>query len=1107
MQHSSDEDSPYSAQPSLHHTIAHDQASVLAIAIDEASSLLFTSGTQSECIYVWNLDTYRPITKLSGHTASILTLELAPERGWLFSASGDGTVRIWDTRTLSLLYIFQQPPTEEDEDTTMGDIFSLRWSKEMQTLYMGCQNTSIRWVRLSRLRSRGRCPFTESETTTASQEQDRYGKSDMDTEGSPSRGTTQDTDYTGFLPASAMPIAPRPHKFFDSGPSGPSHSSSSTTPLSRSFSRTQSAFGVAGNHKPSPSTPPPANDSPYSHSPGRRTPELRFLPTTESAGDDQGGRLSPTFDAALDRVLRLREQSQEGPTATGADPRMSEDQSTDVARYVQLSQSCKVPNAHYGYVYSLALISLGSLRPVVLASGSGDEDVKLWDCSSKRKGQVELIATLSGSEGAVLALASWPGTLFAGKQGGSIDVWDLETMTLIRTLEAHGDDVLSLCTSVNEDGSSCLISAGADGCVARFDGNFARRDLWAAHQDAIVLSCAIVNERPRRASTRIITGGSDQVIRFWDLAPLDRGEDSLPHDGSQFPRKIGFPLTSSSHIEDPNGHVDTKTITEMSFDPLLTELAKFVSYKSVSSEARREDCRQCAHYLKQTLSSLGAQESAIIPGAPGRNPLVLSIFRARSGSPDQPRAAPHRRVLFYGHYDVISARADKTSSGWSSDPFTLSGRDGYLYARGASDNKGPVLSVATAISRLWNSRRLDVDVVMLIEGEEESGSVGFKEALEREKERIGKIDVVLLSNSYWIDDVTPCLTMGMRGVIQATVTISAASIQAASSESSAATTARTSPSPHRRGEEKDVHSGVQGGAVREPMIDMLRLLSSLSDGERVFVPDFYDSVRPVTTEERASYEAIVELLSRQSRDRDSDLDFGNTQEGHAGCQPSGRSKNAAMATVESLMARWRFPSLSIHSISVSGSGNATVIPAVVTAKVSLRLVPDQDLEVIKSSLVSFLNEQFDRLAGARPDANRLQIDVHHVADWWLGSSTSPYTCALADSISQTWSSPCPGSTAAAGISSPSSSSSSVLPLQIREGGSIPTVALLEKALGAPAVHLPMGQSSDNAHLGDERISMQHLLRGREVVERWLGKLAHLPLDCDEVGHRRTVPAK
>ena len=174
-------------------------------------------------------------------------------------------------------------------------------------------------------------------------------------------------------------------------------------------------------------------------------------------------------------------------------------------------------------------------------------------------------------------------------------------------------------------------------------------------------------------------------------------------------------------------------------DTISYALSKFVSIPSVSSSpSNREDCRQAAIWLRKCLTQLGARSSLVrsalhkrafpnslstqLPTGEGVNPLVLGTFTGQ-GTQKRPR------LLFYGHYDVIPA----PSEGWTSDPFTLNGRNGYLYGRGATDNKGPIMAVAFAAGELLYRRALGVDVVFLIEGEEESGSAGFEDAVRKYK--------------------------------------------------------------------------------------------------------------------------------------------------------------------------------------------------------------------------------------------------------------------------------------------------------------------------------------------------------------------------------------
>ena len=209
--------------------------------------------------------------------------------------------------------------------------------------------------------------------------------------------------------------------------------------------------------------------------------------------------------------------------------------------------------------------------------------------------------------------------------------------------------------------------------------------------------------------------------------------------------------------------------------------------------------------------------------------------------------------MYYGHYDVVSATA---SERWDHDPWKMSGQNGWLYGRGVTDNKGPILAVAAAASGLRRRQELEVDLVMAIEGEEETGSAGFQEAIKRNRvsslsvgcqtslsvltvlhagnqDLIGDIDVILVSNSYWIGEDWPCLTFGLRGVIHATLKVQSS--------------------------RENLHSGIWGGATAEPLTDLVRILASLTapDGT-VQIPGFLSDVRKLTAAERKLYETIVQ---------------------------------------------------------------------------------------------------------------------------------------------------------------------------------------------------------------------------------------------------------
>lgn len=434
-----------------------------------------------------------------------------------------------------------------------------------------------------------------------------------------------------------------------------------------------------------------------------------------------------------------------------------------------------------------------------------------------------------------------------------------------------------------------------------------------------------------------------------------------------------------------------------------------------------------------------------------------------------------------------------------SEPFQMTGLDGHLYGRGVSDNKGPLMAAIYAIVDIISAQKLTLDVTFLIEGEEESGSRGFERAISRHRELIGNVDWILLANSYWLDDEIPCLTYGLRGVIHASAEVNS--------------------------DQPDLHSGVDGSRLLdEPLKDLVALLAKLSDSDGcVRLPGFYADIKPVGQRERIMYKDISEsLLARNPS-------LGNSK-----------------SLTESLMARWREPSLSVHGFGTSGSEKATIIPRCAQASFSLRLVPGQDSDKISSTLRSFLHQEFELFQSK----NKLTIKVNTRSEPWLGDPTNLIFRTLERAIIDVWSdscssgiktgrestssinlSPTPEQSCSDGLApSAQPATSSILastsalspvttsgtmhetggrstaeslpsqgplnldrsawkPLYIREGGSIPAIRFLEKEFEAPAAHLPCGQASDNAHLENERLRLLNLLNSREIFARVFTGLA------------------
>ena len=492
---------------------------------------------------------------------------------------------------------------------------------------------------------------------------------------------------------------------------------------------------------------------------------------------------------------------------------------------------------------------------------------------------------------------------------------------------------------------------------------------------------------------------------------------------------------------------------------MVESLNQFVSFRTVSSLPKyRADCRRGASFLRSVFQNFGAATEMINTKEP-YNPIVFAKFRGNPAT-----AASRKTILFYGHYDVIPAEDNQGK--WKHDPFTLTGEGGYLYGRGISDNKGPIMAAIYAAHELANEQSLGSDIIFLIEGEEESGSRGFAQAIQAKKKLIGDIDWILLANSYWLNDDVPCLTYGLRGVIHATVEI--------------------------QSKHPDLHSGVDGSALLdEPLKDLVMLLSKLTGSHgKVMVPGFYDPILPLADDEKQLYSEITETLLRGNPD------LGDPEE-----------------LAQSLMRRWREASLTIHRFQTSGPDNSTIIPRLAKASLSLRLVPNQESAEVSRIMTAFLHSEFAKL----DSKNTLKVTIDHQAEPWLGDYNNEIFQTLESAIMSVWGpahtrrrssihikptsdlaspltpsdarpSPTTSNTLANGSieadASPSSPETLVRkPLYIREGGSIPSIRFLEKEFGAPAAHLPCGQASDSAHLDNERLRLINLYNSKSIFKK------------------------
>jgi acetylornithine deacetylase/succinyl-diaminopimelate desuccinylase-like protein len=344
---------------------------------------------------------------------------------------------------------------------------------------------------------------------------------------------------------------------------------------------------------------------------------------------------------------------------------------------------------------------------------------------------------------------------------------------------------------------------------------------------------------------------------------------------------------------------------------------------------------------------------------------------------------------------------------WESPPFEATVRDGELYARGAADDKGQVFMHLKAIEAYFRKAgRLPVNIKMIIEGEEEVGSTNLEEFVRRNRDLL-KADVVLISDTSMFDRGVPSICYSLRGLVYLQIDV--------------------------RGTKGDLHSGQFGGAVANPAMVLSQILAQMKDrGGRVKIPGFYDDVRPLSDEERAAWKALPFNERRFKKDLAAPRLFGES----------------GYSTLERL---WGRPTFDVNGLlsGFTGEGAKTVIPATATAKVSMRLVPDQQPDRIAELFEAYLKK-------VAPKTVEVTLTRMHGGNPWITAYDNPYVQAASRAIEQGF-----GKT----------------PVFCREGGSIPVVFTFQEELKVPAILFGVGLPDENAHAPNERLDLGNFQNG------------------------------
>lgn len=451
----------------------------------------------------------------------------------------------------------------------------------------------------------------------------------------------------------------------------------------------------------------------------------------------------------------------------------------------------------------------------------------------------------------------------------------------------------------------------------------------------------------------------------------------------------------------------------------IERLRKAVAIPLVSSdETLRPQVVEMAHFLVKEMEQLGFTDIQLKPLGTQPPPVADPTLQLPPIVLGRYGLDPAKKtILIYGHYDVQPALKE---DGWATEPFALVEKDDKLFGRGSTDDKGPVIGWLNAIEAHRTAGiELPVNLVTCFEGMEELGLLGLDGLITAEKDAYFKgVDAVCISDNYWLGTTKPVLTYGLRGCNYYQVTIN--------------------------GPGADLHLGIFGGVIAEPMTDLVQVLGTLvkPDGT-INIPGIAEMVAPVTPEEEALYK---------------DIDFDVSELNAA----SGLDTALYQAKKDILMHRWRFPLLSIHGVegAFSGAGAKTVIPAKVVGKFLIRTVPNIESAKLDELVIDYVHQQFAKL-GLR---NQAKCELIHDGAYWVLDPNNASFQAAAKATEEVW---------------------GVKPDFTREGGSIPITILFEQTLNTSVLLLPMGRGDDGAHLINEKLDVSNYIGGVKTLGAYL----------------------
>jgi acetylornithine deacetylase/succinyl-diaminopimelate desuccinylase-like protein len=440
-----------------------------------------------------------------------------------------------------------------------------------------------------------------------------------------------------------------------------------------------------------------------------------------------------------------------------------------------------------------------------------------------------------------------------------------------------------------------------------------------------------------------------------------------------------------------------KEYQEKNKDRFLNELLEMLRIPSISANsANKEDMKKCAELVKQRLLDAGADKADVYPT--DGHPVVYAEKIVDASKPT---------VLVYGHYDV---QPPDPLNLWNSPPFEPVIKDGRIYARGSADDKGQFYMHVKALEILSQTKSLTNNIKFLIEGEEEVGSPNLGKFVAEHKDLL-KCDVILISDSAMLSIENPSMDIGVRGLAYIQVEVTGAN--------------------------RDLHSGVYGGAVANPITALAKMIASCHDADNhITIPGFYDGVVESTPQER-------KLMAQAPFDEEEYKKELGVKElwGEKGYSTNERTGIR--------------PTLELNGIwgGYTGEGSKTVLPSKAFAKISARLVPNQSSEKITQLLLN----HFKKIAPAGVTVETFEL---HGGEPYMTPIDSPAYQAAAKAIETTF---------------------GKKPIPVRGGGSIPICSILEKELGVKIVFMGFGLDSDNLHSPNEKFDLVNFYKGIETI--------------------------